>query len=453
MPRREFQKYLQKPGVRRYVLAGGIVALSAYVSYHAYRSNAYSRGKGYLTRLAQGISRYLEAFTTGGDIVKGLLHDVETFLGSNTDEIPQSLQQLSKLLLSEEFSAATERAVGSIYRGISGFGKNDNGGDVKDGNEDRNGSTPSVVDKVLDALLSDRGHSLVSVAVTMGTRNLVTAYMESSARLAAADGEKSKALGDKNSNSPLDKLLAFFSSNQGQHLAIMSISAFASHGMQVYMDKSMEVNMYEDLFSSMAKPEHMQAVKECVAVFARATVSAYLGKNDSSSGDTREQDSGIETPERSSKLVCGLVETLPKEQTPDSEEKVTLTETPRSQTDDLDSDSLLHAEKRVDKTKIGSIGLIKYHDNTNQGSPKVGWIGAVGKEWLKATARPEGRQAIVDVVGTATREVASGVTTVFFDNYGSFVVMLLVIVSALGAAMLISLVSKLSLGSSSGHMT
>lgn len=423
------------------------MALSAYVSYHAYRSNAYSRGKGYLTRLAHGISRYLEAFTTGGDILKGLLHDIETFLGSSSDEIPQSLRQLSKLVLSEEFTAATERAVGSIYRGISGIAKIENEDGVPRG--------PNVVDKILDALLSDRGHSLVSVAVTMGTRNLVNAYMEASARLggsSVAGGEMTKS-----TDGPLDKLIEFFSSNRGQQLAVMSISAFASHGMQVYMDKSLEVNMYEDLFSSMSKPEHMRAVKECVAVFARAAVSAYLGKNDqnsSSSGanDPQQQD-GVETPDSSSNYVCGTMDVLPKEHiSPESEEKAILanSETPRSQTtaiDDLDSDSLLHAEKRVDKIKVGSIGMISA-DKGYQG--KGGWVGAVGKEWLKATAKPEGRQAIVDVVGTATREVASGISTVFFDNYGTFVLLLLVIFSALGTAMLISLVSKLSLGS--GHM-
>jgi hypothetical protein len=454
MPRREFQKIIRKPGVRRYVLAGGLVALSAYVSYHAYRSNAYSRGKGYLTRLAHGISRYLEAFTTGGDIVKGLLHDIETFLGSSTDEIPQSLRQLSKLVLSEEFTAATERAVGSIYRGISGIAKIEN----EDGARNVNGS--NVVDKILDALLSDRGHSLVSVAFTMGTRNLVNAYMESSARLSGAMvcGELTKSkVGEGEKDGPLDKLIAFFSSNRGQQLAVMSISAFASHGMQVYMDKSLEVNMYEDLFSSMSKPEHMRAVKECVAVFARAAVSAYLGKNDqnaSSSGANEQQQSGVETPGRSSNYFCGTIDVLPKKEqiSPESEEKAVLasSETPRSQTtaiDDLDSDSLLHAEKQVDKIKVGSLGVI----NTDKGyQGKGGWVGAVGKEWLKVTAKPEGRQAIVDVVGTATREVASGLSTVFFDNYGTFVLLMLVIFSALGTAMLISLVSKISLGS--GHM-
>jgi hypothetical protein len=455
MPRREFQKIIQKPGVRRYVLAGGLVALSAYVSYQAYRSNAYSRGKGYLTRLAHGISRYLEAFTTGGEIVKGLLHDIETFLGSSTDEIPQSLRQLSKLVLSEEFTAATERAVGSIYRGISGIAKIEN----EDGARNANG--PNVVDKILDALLSDRGHSLVSVAVTMGTRNLVNAYMESSARWGGGvvGGEMIKSTeGDREKDGPLDKLIAFFSSNRGQQLAVMSISAFASHGMQVYMDKSLEVNMYEDLFSSMSKPEHMKAVKDCVAVFARAAVSAYLGKNDqnsSSSGANEQQQSGVETSDRSSNYVCGTMDVLPKEQiSPESEEKAFLasSETPRSQTtaiDDLDSDSLLHAEKQVDKIKVGLIGVMNT-DKRYRGLGKGGWVGAVGKEWLKATAIPEGRRAIVDVVGTATREVASGISTVFFDNYGTFVLLMLVIFSALGTAMLISLVSKLSLGS--GHM-
>ncbi len=52
---------------------------------------------------------------------------------------------------------------------------------------------PGAMDKVLDALLSDRGHSLVSVAVSMAAKNMVAAYVETTAsaasRAAGAESE------------------------------------------------------------------------------------------------------------------------------------------------------------------------------------------------------------------------------------------------------------------------
>ncbi len=134
-----------------------------------------------------------------------------------------------------------------------------------------------ALDKVLAALLSERGHSLVSLAVSMGANNMVRAYCETTHRLAVEDrGLAPEA-------QPLDatdRMLDFLSTPRGQRLAVMAVASFVSNGMRVYMDKSMEVNVYEDLLSSMAKPQHLEAIKACIAVFARDFVSAYMRGGD-----------------------------------------------------------------------------------------------------------------------------------------------------------------------------
>ncbi len=78
----------------------------------------------------------------------------------------------------------------------------------------------SALDRVLEALLSERGHSLVSVAVSLGARNLVTGFCEVRHRLAAAD-RAAAGLGPQLPGAQPDltnRLLDFLATQRGQQL-------------------------------------------------------------------------------------------------------------------------------------------------------------------------------------------------------------------------------------------
>lgn len=277
-----------------------------------------------------------------------------------------------------------------------------------------------TVDKILNALLSDRGHSLVSVAVSMGAKNLVGAYVDGSSRTAAA------ATKDGGPDAT-DKLFSFLSSREGQQLAVMAMAAFASNGMKVYMDKSLEVNFYDELFGSMTKPEHLDVVKQCVAVFARNMVGAYMnpnGTNDASTSDgegschipepalvtERDQDDHAVSKLRALVLPNEKQDAVSVVQSPtasngsleNGETAVPLRLRSRLQ-DDLDSDGLLHVENQKKARK-----RLEHHA-TNPSSME--WISAVGREWVRASEKEEGRKAMAAIVGTATREVVVGVAS------------------------------------------
>lgn len=128
----------------------------------------------------------------------------------------------------------------------------------------------------------------------MGAKNLVTAYIDATTRAAAAnDNNNNNDEQQGQQTDTTDKLFTFLSSPEGQQLAVMAVASFASNGMRVYMDKSLEVNFYEDMFSSMSKPQHLEAVKQCVGVFARDVVASYLqGGNNMDTGGGRGSGSG-----------------------------------------------------------------------------------------------------------------------------------------------------------------
>jgi len=117
----------------------------------------------------------------------------------------------------------------------------------------------------------------VSVAVSMGARNLVGAWVEASSRLPAQQLHQGvPAAGSSLQPGMVDKLLDFLTTERGQQLAVTAITAFVTNGMRVYMDATLDINFYEDMFSSMARPQHLEAVKQCIGMFAREAVGTAM---------------------------------------------------------------------------------------------------------------------------------------------------------------------------------
>lgn len=192
------------------------------------------------------------------------------------------------------------------------------------------------------------------------------------------------------------------------------------------MDKSLEVNFYEDLFASMAKPHHLDAVKQCVSVFAKDVVAAYLqggvgSRPASQTGDEQGVARIIEEVDNESSEAISIVNS------PGSSSANSASHPHRNggMGDDIDSDGLLHRCRRRGEKAQESKSVTSAQNNN--GNNPVQWITAVGKEWLTVSKDPQGRQAMAAVVGTAAREVVAGVSTAMTERYSMqlFVVVLL----------------------------
>ena len=58
-------------------------------------------GWSYLTRVRKALREYSEAFLMGSEISSLLLRDLQAFLASDAQDLPQSLKQVLKLAESE----------------------------------------------------------------------------------------------------------------------------------------------------------------------------------------------------------------------------------------------------------------------------------------------------------------------------------------------------------------
>jgi hypothetical protein len=87
-----------------------------------------------------------------GQVAAVLAEDIKSFLASDSDEVPRSLRQLAKLARCSDVQDTLAACVSSSVKGLMSSSSGDPG-------------EPSLVDKVIEAVLSDRGQTLVGLAV------------------------------------------------------------------------------------------------------------------------------------------------------------------------------------------------------------------------------------------------------------------------------------------------
>lgn len=422
---------------RRYIVATGAVALASYGVYEAYKRNVHGRAMRYLQSLRASMEKYQDAFESGGEVCSDIMSGLKEYLRSDGSELPPSLRQLAKLVQSKEFSETTTSTIHAI---VNGLNTSENASD--DAKDEDVRQRRGMLDTVLEALLSEKGHSLVSVAVSMGARNIVTAYLEHAQRrsdeIAGGGGR------DEGETDVFGKILEFMAKPTGQQLAVMCVAACAHNAMKAYMDQTIDINYYEEILSSMTKPEHLKVVKECISLFVRDAVTTYLS---SSARQTANEAIGAdERPGQPSTCVeidcvathedhASYERHYSMEDDQDDSPCSTNRPTPdvvrvKRVPDEVDSDCVLYSRKTVAKTLVSE--------------PQVSFVTTLGKEFVRMAKDPDGREAIVSVVGCATKEAAGAVATVVADRIQplSFVLVLFLgICSAIFAQLLLQVLT------------
>eukprot|EP00775_Hariotina_reticulata_P004477 gene4477-4731_t len=134
---------------RHFIVVGG-AALGALVAYKTYRA-----GQDRVQELQATLAKYSDAAASAGDVLALLSVDIRNFLASDTDEVPRSLRQLAKLARSQDVQDTLRACVASTVKGLITSPPAAEGMPAE----------PSVVDKVIEAVLSDRGQNLVALAI------------------------------------------------------------------------------------------------------------------------------------------------------------------------------------------------------------------------------------------------------------------------------------------------
>lgn len=239
---------------RTWVIGTTASLAGAALLYKLYYSKRLALAWHQYIRFTEAVSSYNQAFLAGADISAAITTDLQQFLQSDNRELPQSLRQLAQLLQAEETQAATSSLAAATVRGIV------------IATHDAGGSSSSGIEKLLSALSSRQGHSLVTLAVSVAARTSTQTYCECVERSAAAAKVSEEATGVL-ADTLVQQVLRFACTPEGERLCMLGVKNFVTNATTVYCQNLEGVSMWQDLFSAMVKPEHKQVAGHLTRCF------------------------------------------------------------------------------------------------------------------------------------------------------------------------------------------
>ncbi|TVU40863.1 hypothetical protein EJB05_14343, partial [Eragrostis curvula] len=231
---------------RRWILYAGAAA-GAYLIYH---HPAVAARRRRLARLASALASLADA-------VAAVSSDLAAFLRSNSDEVPQTLKQISKLAASPEASASTSALSGALAAGVlrgytaaSGFGSGPTGGDV------------ALSDRVLEKMLSPSGERLASAVAGSFGRQLVLAFYS--------------APSQTSSDSSPARWVDVLTTRRCQRAISSWVEVFTATAVGVFIDKTIHINTYDQLFAAATNPAYDSRLQELFVALCNSSVETLV---------------------------------------------------------------------------------------------------------------------------------------------------------------------------------
>lgn len=434
---RRIMQIVKNRNTKKYCVYSTAALGIGYIAYKAYQRNLYHNTIRYLDSIRASLNKYKSAVDKGGDIVQTILTDLYEYVLQDESDVPPSIQRLAKLAQSKEVTTATSSTVRAAIDGFLG----------KEGQQEGSSTNGvSALDKVLEALLSDRGQNLVSVALSMAAKNVVSSYI---------DAQSHDNNGQERGQGGIDALFLFLSHPRGQALAVRCIAACANSAMKAYMEKAMDINYYDQLFTTMVKPNHVDMVKECITISIQAAVSAYMGCGDMINEGAPESETVEEALKTKDACISTIVETNNNIRcatdsqwndddvdSPCSALRPPLSVgTPPLPTNDADFDpTFMPNSANHNVTNHNHAGLRqrrKGRQDMHISPRNDSLLRALGTEWIHVSQDEKSRAAIVAVVGCVTKEAVGAVAHTVADR-----IQMMGFLSVLILGILVSLVAQ-----------
>eukprot|EP01018_Ginkgo_biloba_P040014 Gb_38583 [translate_table: standard] len=274
----EMQRMLQRMPLipasrkrRNWLMAIVAVAGTGYGVYRLYQSPSIARKKSQIARFLTSLMTISEAASASADTIALVSNDLKKFLQSDSDEVPTSLKQLFKIAQCHEFQRALTRVSGALTAGVI---QGVNGSNPPENGETVNSAAPGVPERMLDRLFTANGTGFVSVVVGSFARNLVLAFFENSRQnnngvhnefeiLQTVDvPSNASSNSESNSRPPMGSAFVdVLCSDKCRALIAECIQRFVSTAVSVYLDKTMDINVYNDICSGLTNPKHEAQMK------------------------------------------------------------------------------------------------------------------------------------------------------------------------------------------------
>ncbi|XP_059624029.1 protein PHLOEM PROTEIN 2-LIKE A10-like [Cornus florida] len=252
---------------KNWVLLLAALGVSGYGVYRVYYCPSMVEKRRRLLKCLGALISVAEMVSDCAETIGVLSKDLKEFIQSDSDKIPNSLRQVSKITQSEEFSDSVIRVTTALTVGIMRGCRSE----VRD-SDGVNGDS-GFLDRVMDKLSSTSGTGFASVVVGSFARNLVIAFY--SDETSSMDNSTSVDR-DVSESDSVQKWVNVVCGERCRELIGDCVQLFVSTAVAVYLDKTMDINTYDEVFSGLTNPKHERKMKDMLASICNGAVETLV---------------------------------------------------------------------------------------------------------------------------------------------------------------------------------
>ncbi|GJN24407.1 hypothetical protein PR202_gb12145 [Eleusine coracana subsp. coracana] len=229
---------------RRWLIYAGAAAGAVLI----YRHPAVAARRRRLARLAAALASL-------ADVAAVVASDLAAFLRSDSDAVPQTLKQISKLAASPEATASASALSGAVAAGVlrgyaSAAAAPSSGGEV------------ALSDRVLEKMLSPAGERLASAAAGSFGRELVLAFYSNPSQ--------------PSTDSAAATWVDLLTTRRCQRAIRSWVEVFTATAVGVFIDKTIHINTYDQLFAAATNPAYGARLQELFVALCNTSVETLV---------------------------------------------------------------------------------------------------------------------------------------------------------------------------------